>query len=379
MKSLESETFIRMVISKRRKKSASLKSVVCKLVQLKEGKKVSCVYRHETHDITKNFSHNEFAKEAESLLGFDFMQADLFTAENDWHLMVNKKFKTRLSKKNASMKLRDEAPHDKKKKRLIEAKGNVYLQALGVTAADGTVKKDKQHKYRQINKYVEIIDGFIKHVPFKEPFTVVDMGAGKGYLTFALYDYLQNILGKKAKLKGVELRGELVDKCNRIAGEAGFSRLQFVQGTIQDAELPEMDVVIALHACDTATDDAIFRGLKAESRVIVCAPCCHKHLRKQLCPENALSEISQFGILKERQAELLTDGIRALLLEAYGYKTKVFEFITTDHTPKNVMLVAVRDEMKKEIPDQNILAKIEEIKAIHGIKEHYLEGLVKEL
>ena len=219
------------------------------------------------------------------------------------------------------------APHDKVKNRPVAAKNNVYLHELGVTSTEGVVKSDKQDKYRQINKYIEIIDGIIKNITLPANFKVVDMGSGKGYLTFALYDYLINTLKLTPEITGIELRPEIVDKCNKIASMAGFQKLTFLTGSIDTTPLNGVDILIALHACDTATDQAIYRGIKENAKVIICAPCCHKQLRKQMHPLNDLKEISGFGILEERQAEILTDTIRAMILKANGYSTKVFEFI----------------------------------------------------
>jgi hypothetical protein len=201
------------------------------------------------------------------------------------------------------------------------------------------------------------------------------MGSGKGYLTFALYDYLQNVIKQKATVYGIEMRDDLVNKCNSIAEHVGFDGLHFKKGTIQDAEIPAPDMLIALHACDTATDDAIYKGIKANAKLIICAPCCHKQIRKQISPDNELKSITRHGILLERQAEMVTDAIRALLLEANGYKTRVFDFIATEHTPKNVMIVAIKaDQPITNKPEY--LDKVDGLKKLFNIKTHYLETLL---
>jgi tRNA A58 N-methylase Trm61 len=245
---------------------------------------------------------------------------------------------------------------------------------LGITTAEGIVKKDMQDKFKQINRYVEIIEGIIKDIDFEKNITVADMGSGKGYLTFALYDYLINNLKLDTNVIGIELREDLVHKCNAIAAAAKYKNLIFKKGTIQDAALESIDMLIALHACDTATDDAIYKGIKANAKVIICAPCCHKQIRQQMAPENELKNITKHGILLERQAEIVTDTIRALILEAHGYKTKVFEFIATEHTPKNVLIVGTKSN-KSEIAKQESLDKITGLKKLFNIKTHYLETL----
>lgn len=373
--SITNNIFVKISLMNKRNKTNELKTVSAKLIMVKEGTKLSFVYRYPTKDITKNFNIEESVGLIDKLLENDFFQADLFTLEADYYLAVNHKNVASIRKKEASVKEIPQAAHDKEKNRLIATYNNIYLRELGVISSDWKVKNSMQDKYRQINKYIEIIDGILRNTNIENTLNVVDMGAGKGYLTFALYDYLLNVLHKKANVTGVELRKELVTDCNIIARKSDFANLNFIAGTIKEVELPDTDMLIALHACDTATDDAIFRGINSDAKIIICAPCCHKQLRKQMNPTDDLNLITQFGILKERQAELLTDGIRALLLEAYGYKTKVFEFIATEHTPKNVLIVAVKHKNSK-IPDYKILEKIENIKKIHGIEYHYLEKLL---
>ncbi len=376
--SLTNQSFVKLAIMNKRNKANELNTVTAKRIEVKDGIKLSFVYRYPTKDITKNYSFEESAVIVEQLLKTDFLQADLFTLKADYYLTIHKNNTASIRQKVSSITEAPQPKHDKEKQRMISPISNIYLNELGITTAEGEVKKNMQDKYRQINKYIEIIDGILKNTQLEADFNVVDMGAGKGYLTFALYDYLYNVLQKTPHVIGVELRKELVEDCNQIAQKSSFKNLSFKTGTIKEIELPETDMLIALHACDTATDDAIFRGIQSKAKIIVCAPCCHKQVRKQMNPTDDLSYISQFGILKERQAELLTDGIRALLMEAYGYKTKVFEFIATEHTPKNVLIVGV-NQKNVTIPNPDILQKIENIKKIHGIEFHYLEKLLEKL
>jgi hypothetical protein len=229
-------------------------------------------------------------------------------------------------------------------------------------------------KYLQINRYIELLEPFTRDLALPDGFHVADMGSGKGYLTFALYDYLTGIQGKSLRMTGVESRKELVKLSNDIAEKAGFTRLKFVTGIIKEVKLEKIDILIALHACDTATDDAIFRGITSGASLIVCAPCCHKQIRKEFRVTNEFKSITKHGILEERQAEIVTDGIRALVLEAHGYKTKVFEFISTEHTPKNLMIVG-RKVTGTPAGRAKCLKQIQVIKAMFGIEKHYLEGL----
>ena len=204
------------------------------------------------------------------------------------------------------------------------------------------------------------------------------MGSGKGYLTFALYDYLTNILQKNASVIGVEFRPDMVELCNGIAQKTDFENLNFVQGTIEDYDSQKTNILIALHACDTATDDAISKGISAQADLIVVAPCCHKQIRREMEKNKAKNDLDfllKYGIFMERQAEMVTDGIRALILEYFGYKTKVFEFISDAHTPKNVLIVGVKGKINSK-KQAEILVKIKNIKEYFGIGFHHLERLI---
>ena len=309
--------FIKLTLGNKRDKTAVLKNVFIKPVKIKNREKLSFTYRNETNDIFKNYDLKEGLILIEKMLQSDFFNADLFTAENDFHLSADKNNAAKIITRPASLSVKENnLQHDKQKNRIIDSTTAVFLHELGVTTAEGIVKKDMQDKFKQINRYVEIIDGIIKDIGFKKHITVADMGCGKGYLTFALYNYLHQNLKLDATVIGIELRDDLVSRCNKIAAQVNYKNLTFKKGTIQDVQLPALDILIALHACDIATDDAIYKGIQANAAVIICAPCCHKQIRKQMMPENELKTITKHGILLERQAEIVTDTIRSLILEA---------------------------------------------------------------
>ena len=290
----------------------------------------------------------------------------LFTTEKEIIIEHGKKGNVILREKMVSGTVQPDLSHNKEKKRLIKSAGQRYLQELKITDKEGEVFKNAQDKYRQINQYIEILSSLIKELPLGRVNNVVDMGSGKGYLTFALYDYLHNTLNLDAKITGVEYREDLVSLCNRIAVNSEFNRLDFVQGTIEAYEMDRIDLLIALHACDTATDDAIYKGIIANAQLIVVAPCCHKQIRREMelhKVKNDVSFLTRHGIFMERQAEMVTDGIRALILEYFGYKTKVFEFISDAHTPKNVLVVGVK---LAAIP---ATAKLQELKRAEFLKK----------
>jgi tRNA A58 N-methylase Trm61 len=374
--SFNQQGLIKITLGNKRIKSADLKNVFVKPVTIKGLQKLSFTYRNTTQDIFKNYDLKESLILIEKMLQTDFFNADLFTAASDFHLAIDKNEAAKLINRPASLIIKPDAlQHDKQKQRVVNSATAVYLHQLGITSAEGVVKKDMQDKFKQINRYVEIIEGIIKEIDFGNAITVADMGSGKGYLTFALYDYLTSNLKLSATVTGIEMREDLINKCNQIATHINYDALNFKKGTIQNVALPAIDMLIALHACDTATDDAIYKGIQANAKVIICAPCCHKQIRKQMVPDNELKSITKHGILLERQAEIVTDSIRALILEAHGYKTKVFDFIATEHTPKNVMIAAVKNKVDKVDKDE-LLKKVSGLKGLFNIESHYLEKLL---
>jgi SAM-dependent methyltransferase len=304
--------------------------------------------------------------------GFRF--ATLFTATNDLILEQQKNDQYTLKEIAATKSELPSLSHDKIKNHPIAAKGKTYLTELKITDVNGNVFKATQDKYRQINHYIEILSSLLKELPEKEILNVVDMGSGKGYLTFALYDYLTNVLNKKTRITGVEFRKDLVDLCNKIAAKSNFYNLIFEEGSIEKYHNNNIDILIALHACDTATDDAIAKGIAANASLIVVAPCCHKQIRREIEKHkhtNDIEFITGHGIFLERQAEMVTDAIRAMVLEYFGYKTKVFEFITDAHTPKNIMIVGLKN--KTAVDKGAVLQKIKDAKNYFNIQQHYLE------
>jgi len=328
--------------------------------------------RYETKDQVKNYKIEEALAIISLWLGETILHAQLMTITGDHVLVFNKRRKARLLNSKPTFTTLPPLTHDHQKAREIESAENVYLQALGISSSNGHVLKEGQRKYKQINKYIEILNNFIKDTFHKKEIKVLDVGSGKGYLTFALYDFLKNNLGKTPQIAGIELRQHLVDFTNDLAKKCGFTNLGFFAKDINDYEVSDLDILIALHACDIATDIAIAKGIQSNAALIVVAPCCHKQIRKEMKAQATWNPILKHGILEERQAELITDGIRALLMEAHGYKTKVFEFISTEHTAKNLMIVG----QKTDVLNKEALEQIASIKKTFGIDSHYLETLL---
>ncbi len=369
--SIQNNNFVKLTLSKPIKKGDGLPNVYVRLIKIKETEMFQFTYRYTTNDQVKNYTLQETINELEVLLMDNFRAATLFTLSNDLLVFVSKKKKVSYKINAPSFKNKLPETHDKPKERI--ASGS-YLQYLGVTDNNGKVIHKMADKYRQINKYLEIIEGLLKATKLPKHIKIVDMGSGKGYLTFALYDYLMNHKKYDVTVTGIELRESLVNYCNDIAQKCDFKKLNFVAQPIQEYENNKIDILIALHACDTATDDAIFKGLSAHAELIITAPCCHKQIRQQVKGIEQESPLLKYGIFKERQFEMVTDTIRALILEKNNYNTKVFEFISNEHTRKNVMLVGTKSSKKTDVV--KIDKKIDALKEAYAIQHHYLETLL---
>lgn len=369
-------SFVKLTLGKYRGDEADLKNLYVRPVNVKGVEKLSFLTRYRTKDVVKNYDAAEAAGRVAALLGASFLSGHLFTTRADTVIEFNRKREARLSSRPPTFNEAPAREHDRGKRRFVELEGNVYLRALGVVNERGEVRAGMGDKFRQINKFVETIAGLFDASPLKDraSISVVDMGAGKGYLTFAVYDYFTRARKLKATVIGVEARAELVERSNEIAREAGFDGLKFQTGLIENFSPEGADILIALHACDTATDDAIYKGVAARASVVVTAPCCHKEVRPQMRAPAALGPVLRHGILLEREAETVTDSLRALLLEGAGYSVKVFEFISTEHTRKNTMIAAVRDARKTE--RERALEDARRLKEFYGIREQRLEKLL---
>ncbi len=377
--SIESQEFIKLTLGRYKGQEDGLRKIFAKIIRIKSGVKLSLTYSYETKEIVKNYSIDEGVTLIGSVIGNDFMSSVLFTIRQDIRLEYNKKQNSKISSSKPTFTNPlsvSPQEHNHKKNRHIEPEDNAYLTELGVTTKQGKIVKGMESKFRQINKFIEIIHSLLESSSLisRDHISVVDMGSGKGYLTFALYDFLNNLLGKKTSIVGIESRLDLVNFCNSLSKLVNFGSLHFKHEDIKNYMLREVDITIALHACDTATDDAIYKGIMAQSSLIVLAPCCHKQIRKQIHPTMALKDLLKFGILMERQSEIVTDGIRALLLEVSGYDTNVFEFISPDHTSKNAMIVGIKND--KYIDKKYLLDQIKDVKKLYGIRTHYLEALL---
>ncbi len=318
--------------------------------------------------MTKNHPPAEALAELEPLVGGDFLHAHLFTTSQSAQLECEPDGAGRLRVSAAAGGAPEEPAHDDARRHPIPADAP-WLRALRgdeLTRA-GRAEGMARRNSRQIQTFAELLTHLVEEAGLGGgPLRVVDMGSGKGYLTFAV----SAVLGERAEVRGIEARPELVALCHQVAAEQGFApRLAFAAGAIADAPLERPDLLIALHACDTATDDALARGIAAEARLLLVSPCCQKELRPQLTAPPVLADALRHGILQERQAEFVTDALRAQLLEWAGYRTRVFEFISTEHTAKNLMIAAIRSH---PAGDPGRAARLRAFAAFYGIRRQSL-------
>ncbi len=392
--SIEQQSFHKLTLSKPSATTAAkpdgLQNVYARLIHLKGVPNLQFTLRYKFKDVTKNLPAYDAISSIEIWLYDIFSTANLHTADliytlenkrDEWYYNQSK---NRNIVAAAQTNIQQNA-HDKQKKRYLNNTNAIWLQKIGVTNLKGEILTPMQAKYKQMDKYLEVVADILKSISDidKADFTAIDMGAGKGYLTFALYAYYLDYLAQQnsdtaIQITGIEQRPDLVAKCNEIAQAADFQGLKFIENTIENYNIDtKIDLLIALHACDTATDDAIYKGILASANAIMVAPCCHKQVRRDLTVPPDLQPLLRHGILQERQAEMLTDAIRALILEANSYTVKVFEFISLEHTGKNVMITAVKKQKNiSETEKQRILVQVTALKTQFGIAKHYLEDLM---
>ena len=369
---LHSGAFVKATLSRPAKSAPTgLRNVFLRPVEIRGAPMIAWTWRHERRDEVKNLTAGETLTRLQELCGAMFRNADAFTATHEATLTHNRRGEPAVFIRQAAQTVSAAEPHDRTKTRLLDSTAP-WLCELGITGPQGAVLAASQAKWRQINKFLEIIAALVRHTPLPPDAHIADMGCGKGYLTFALYDYLTTQTALRPHLTGVEQRPELVASGNAIAQRAGFTGLHFTAGTIHEWQPERLDMLIALHACDTATDEALAAGVRAGAQVLIVAPCCHKQVRQSMDARNELAPLLAHGILAERQAELLTDGLRALLLETHGYRTSVFEFISPEHTAKNLMITAIRQAR----PNPKAAAQIAALKESFGLREHRLETLL---
>lgn len=303
----------------------------------------------------KNLEANEAGRYLTGLMGTAFKQAQLETAGWTASLLVSKKGKAtiKLKKKGQEAALSEAwksgLSHNRKKNYILpEGTPVPFLVDLGVQTGDGKIVNSRYDKFRQINRFLEFIEDILPKLDKSRESVILDFGCGKSYLTFAMYYYLKELRGYPVRIIGLDLKADVIERCNGLARKYGYEKLSFYTGDIASYEgVEQVDMVVTLHACDTATDYALEKAVRWGAKVILSVPCCQHELNGQL--ENELFKpVLQYGIIKERMAALYTDALRAQLLEMTGYRVQLLEFIDMEHTPKNLLIRAVRQGGPKD-------------------------------
>lgn len=335
--------FIRAVVSGPRTKDGIIKIKVRPL----EIKGELC-FQLESFTKTQAFHENLDARETrERLLEYmkEFRQMQIDTTMEECSVLVSKKGKATVKRKKRKAKAPEaDRSHNRAKRYILEEGTAVpFLQDLGVMTGEGKIVRTRMDKFRQINRFLEFIEDILPELDKGRELTILDFGCGKSYLTFAMYYYLHEMQGYDIRIIGLDLKEDVIRHCGQLAEKYGYENLKFSAGDIADYEgVDQVDMVVTLHACDTATDYALAKAIGWNAKVILSVPCCQHELNGTMGTVDVLAPVMDFGLLKERFAALVTDGLRAKYLEREGYETQVMEFIDMEHTPKNILLRAVR-------------------------------------
>ena len=321
-------------------------------VMLKGGMVFQAEELTEKQAFHRNLTKEEGVPYLLGLLEGGFKQAEAESVKGQARVMVGKKGTVTVKVKKNQQKIvaaPNVASHNRQKRYILEeGKPVAFLEDLGVMTADGKVIRSRYDKFRQINRFLEFIEDILPRLDKSRENVIIDFGCGKSYLTFAMYYYLHELRGYEVRIIGLDLKQDVIDRCNRLSEAYGFDKLKFYHGDIASYDgVDHVDMVVTLHACDTATDYALEKAVKWDASVILSVPCCQHELNKQMDNE-LLRQVFQNGLIKERMAALYTDALRAEILENRGYRTQILEFIDMEHTPKNILIRAVKQGGPKD-------------------------------
>lgn len=328
-------------------------------VMLKGGMVFQAEELTEKQAFHRNLTREEGVSYLLGLMESGFKQAEVESSRGQARVLVGKKGTVTIKVKKNQQKMvaaPNVVSHNRQKRYILEeGKPVAFLEDLGVMTADGKVVRSRYDKFRQINRFLEFIEDILPRLDKSRENVIIDFGCGKSYLTFAMYYYLHELKGYEVRIIGLDLKQDVIDHCNRLSVAYGFDKLKFYHGDIASYDgVDHVDMVVTLHACDTATDYALEKAVKWDASVILSVPCCQHELNKQMDNE-LLRPVLQYGLIKERMAALYTDALRAEILENRGYRTQILEFIDMEHTPKNILIRAVKQggpkDNRKEIED----------------------------
>lgn len=342
------EGLVRLTISNPRSKTEAAK-ISLRPVLLGEKLVFQASISRDNKIFHRNLERDEAVEEIVKWMGI-YRQLEVFSEEGQATALVSKKGKVGIKEKKVSCCVkRQDLSHNRKKKYILEPERKVdFLVDLGVQTKEGRIVRAKYDKFRQINRFLEFIEDILPQLSADRKVTILDFGCGKSYLTFAMYHYLRELKGYQVHIIGLDLKEDVIAHCRELAEKYGYTGLDFYVGDIASYEgVSQVDMVVTLHACDTATDYALDKAIRWNAKVILSVPCCQHELNGQIKNE-ILAPVFSYGLIKERMAALFTDAIRAQILESKGYQVQILEFIDMEHTPKNILIRAVKKGRAKE-------------------------------
>ena len=338
------KNILRLIFSNPYKKEKeSIVKVTVKPFESNEEVKYQFTYHFENRVAHSNLDIPNSIDEVVALITNIFKQVLINTSEKEYHILSNKSGKISIVERANQVAHKElKLTHNREKQYIIKDNTVVpFLVELGVMNLQGKVLNDKYDKFKQINRFIEFVQDIVEEFDTSRAINIIDFGCGKSYLTFAIHYYLTEVLNYKVNIIGLDLKKDVINKCNQIVSKYRMKGIKFQVGDIKDYKETEVDMVVTLHACDTATDYALYNAIKWGSKVILSVPCCQHELNKQIKTDK-LKALTDYGIVKERMSALITDVTRAKLLELNGYKTQLLEFIDMEHTPKNILIRAVK-------------------------------------
>ena len=372
---IEEKNISKITFSNIRNKELELDKIIAKLVEIKNNINIQFEYRYKRIIKHTNINIKNTHEVKEVLIELLNLARDINvqTSDEEINIKISKKFKVAVKRRKTAQKELSFEHNTKKSYFLDENTAYPFLIELGIQDSNGKIKKSRFNKFKQINKYLEFIKQSAEQLNSKEQLTILDFGSGKSYLTFSAYYYLTEILNLDVKIIGIDLKKEVIDNCNSIAQKLNYSNLAFVYGDVANYEnTNEIDMVISLHACNTATDIAIIKALKWQTKVFLAVPCCQKEINSQLESNKLLPFMLKHGIIKEKFSTLLTDSIRSEVLEAFGYNSDIVEFISEENTPKNQLIRAYKTNNQINVEK---LKELEQFLDTLNVKMYLLEEL----
>lgn len=353
----DKDTFISATLSNPKDKKYYRKLEI-KLISIKLTNVYQFVYYSDTQVFHKNLNYKETLIVFKNEILDNYKNAQIFTSLNDYSLFSNR-LKDVTIKKLKPSKVKITQTNNRQKNYILPENTFIpFLYELGIVNEEGKMHNSKYSKFKQVNRYLEFIDDIIDNFDNQKVVNIIDFGCGKSYLTFATHYYFKEVKKLNVNIIGLDLKKDVIDNCNKIVKKYNLEGIKFLTGDIKDyISNDSVDMVISLHACDTATDYALYQAIKWQSKVILAVPCCQHELNKQIS-SSTLSAIGDYGLIQERMASLITDLSRAEILKSQGYKTQILEFIDLEHTPKNILIRAVLTNNK----DMFSLNKLEELK-----------------